>query len=103
MSSKSQKKSKSKKNEQQKDEPIHGIDEQDEVYHEGDEDYVTKKYAYDMMKVQELMFHNLFESMLTSINNTIDGVIKDLVELKSSVHPERCCRCKTGYEADVKD
>lgn len=43
MSSKSQKKSKSKKNEQQKDEPIDGVDEQDVVYHEGDEDYVTKK------------------------------------------------------------
>ena len=38
-----------------------------------------------MMKVQEPMFHNLFESMLTSINNTIDGVIKDLAELKSSL------------------
>ena len=85
ISSKSQKKSKSKKNEQQKDEPIDGTNEQDEVYHEGDEDYVTKKYVYDMMKVQEPMFHNLFESMLTSINNTIDGVIKDLAELKSSL------------------
>jgi len=56
------------------------------VYHDGDEDYVTKKYVYEMMKVQEPMFHNLFESMLTSrINNTIDGVIKDLAELKSSL------------------
>ena len=71
MSSKSQKKSKSKKNEQQKDEPTDGTDEQDEVYHKGDEDYVTKKYIYNTMKVQEPMFHNLFEYMKTSINNTI--------------------------------
>ena len=85
MSSKSQKKSKSKKNEQQRYQPIDSIDEQDEVYHEGDEDYVTKKYVYDMMKVQEPMFHNLFESMLTSTNKTIDGVIKDLAELRSSL------------------
>ena len=28
--------------------------------------YVTKKYVYDIMKVQESMFRNLFESMLTS-------------------------------------
>ena len=36
-----------------------------------------------MMKVQESMFRNLFESLLSSINNRVDGVIKDLKELKS--------------------
>ena len=83
MSSKSLKMSKSKgKNEQQKDESIDG---DDEAYHEGDDDYVTKKYVYDVMKVQKSMFRNLFESMLTSVNNRIDGVIKDLTELKSSI------------------
>ena len=38
-----------------------------------------------MMKVQESMSRNLLESMLTSVNNRIDGVIKDLTELNSSI------------------
>ena len=46
------------------------------------------------------MFRNLFESMLTSINNRIDGVIKDLVELKSSL---QFTQKDVGYEADGKD
>ena len=71
-----------KKNEQQKDESIDGVSE---AYHESDDDYFTKKYVYHMMKVQESMSLNLFESMLTSVNNRIDGVIKDLTELKSSI------------------
>ena len=37
------------------------------------------------MKVQGLMFCNLIVSMLTSVNNRIDGVIKDLTALKSSL------------------
>ena len=84
MSSKSLKMSKRKeKNEQQKDESIDGVSE---AYHEGDDDYVTKKDVYEVMKVQESMSRNLFESMLTSVNNRSDGVIKDLTELKSSIH-----------------
>lgn len=46
------------------------------------------------------MFRNLFESMLTSINNRIDGVIKDLAELKSSL---QFTQKDVGYEADGKD
>ena len=83
MSSKSLKMSKRKeKNEQQKDESIDGVSE---AYHEDDDDYVTKKDVYKVMKVQESMSRNLFESMLTSVNNRSDGVIKDLTELKSSI------------------
>ena len=33
--------------------------------------------------MQESMFRNLFESLLSSFNNRVDGVIKDLKELKS--------------------
>ena len=85
MSSKSLKmsKRKEKKNEQQKDESTDGVNE---TYHEGDDDYVSKKCVYGMMKVQESMSRNLFESMSTSVNNRSDGVIKDLTELKSSIH-----------------
>ena len=83
MSSKSLKMTKRKeKNEQQKDESIDGVDE---AYHKGGNDFVSKNYVYDMMKVQESMSRNLFESMLTSVNNRIDGVIKDLTELNSSI------------------
>ena len=82
MSSKSLKMSKGKqKNKQQKDESIDGVDE---ASHKGDEDYVSKKHVYDVMKVQGSMFLNSFEFMLTSVNNRIDGVIKDLTELKYS-------------------
>ena len=70
------------KNIQQKDESIDGVDE---AYHKGDNDYVTKKYVYYMMKVQKSMFRNLFQSVLTSVNNRIDGVIKDLTELKLTI------------------
>ena len=71
MSSKSLKMSKGKqKNKQQKDESIDGVDE---ASHKGDEDYVSKKHVYDVMKVQGSMFLNSFEFMLTSVNNRIDG------------------------------
>ena len=73
MSSKSLKMSKRKeKNEQQKDESIDGVSE---AYHEGDDDYVTKKDVYEVMKVQP-----------TSVNNRSDGVIQDVTKLKSSIH-----------------
>ena len=38
-----------------------------------------------MMKMQESLFRNLFDSLLTNVNSRIDGVIKDLAELKSSL------------------
>ena len=63
MSSKSLKVSKRKeKNEQQKEESIDGVSE---AYHEGEDDHVTKKDVYKVMKVQESMSRNLFESIVT--------------------------------------
>ena len=41
-----------------------------------------------MMKMQESLFRNLFDSLLTNVKSTIDGVIKDLAELKSSLQHE---------------
>ena len=38
-----------------------------------------------MMKMQESLFRNLFDSLLTNVNSRIDGVTKDLAELKSSL------------------
>jgi len=38
-----------------------------------------------MMKIQESLFRNLFDSLLTNVNSRIDGVIKDPAELKSSL------------------
>ena len=51
----------------------------DEVDQEDTDDFVTKKYVFEMLKVQEsLFFRNLFDSMLANVNSRIDGVIKDL-------------------------
>ena len=58
-----------------------GVDELEQ----GDGDYVTKAYVYEMMKMQESLFRNLFDSLLTNVNSRIDGVNKDLTELKSSL------------------
>lgn len=44
-----------------------------------------------MMKVQESMSRNVFESMLISVNNRSDGVIKDLTELKLSIRITIIC------------
>ena len=38
-----------------------------------------------MLKVQESLFRNLFDSMHSNVNSRIDGMIKDLTELKSSL------------------
>ena len=38
-----------------------------------------------MLKVQESIFRNLFDSMHSNLNSRIDSVIKDLTELKSSL------------------
>ena len=66
MSSKSLKMSKRKeKNEQQKDESIDGVNE---AYHEGDDDYVTKKYVYDMIKVHPLSMTNNLEFVANFTN-----------------------------------
>ena len=68
MSSKSLKMSKRKeKNEQQKDESIDGVNE---AYHEGDDDYVTKKYVYDMMKVHPLSIPTISNSLPISLTSS---------------------------------
>ena len=38
-----------------------------------------------MPKVQESLFRNLFDSMHSNVNSRIDGMIRDLTELKSSL------------------
>ena len=57
----------------------------DEIDQEDTGDFVAKKYVFEMMEVQESLFRNLFDSMLANVNSRIDGVIKDLTELKSSL------------------
>ena len=75
----------SKKTDQVREESLTIKDGVDELEQEGDGDYVTKEYVYEMMKMQESLFRNLFDSLLTNVNSRIDGVIKDLAELKSSL------------------
>ena len=75
----------SKKTDQVHEESLSIKDCVDELEQEGDGDYVTKAYVYEMMKMQESLFRNLFDSLLTNVNSRIDGVIKDLAELKSSL------------------
>lgn len=50
----------------------------------GTDDFVTKKYVFEMLKVQESLFRNLFDSLLANVNSRIDDLIKDLTGLKSS-------------------
>ena len=75
----------SKKTDQVHDESLSIKDGVDELEQEGDGDYVTKDYVCEMMKMQESSFRNLFDSLLTNVNSRIDGVIKDLAELKSNL------------------
>ena len=83
--SKPSRKNRSKKTDQLHEESLSIKDGVDELEQEGDGDYVTKAYVYEMMKMQESLFRNLFDSLLTNVNSRIDGVIKDLAELKSSL------------------
>ena len=85
MMSKPSRKNRSKKTDQVHEESLSIKDGVDELEQEGDGDYVTKAYVYEMMKMQESLFRNLFDSLLTNVNSRIDGVIKDLAELKSSL------------------
>ena len=58
----------------------------DEIDQEDTDDFVTTKYVFEMLKVQESFFRNLFDpQLLANVNIRIDGVIKDLTELKSSL------------------
>ena len=83
--SKPSRKNRSKKTDQLHEESLSIKDGVDELEQEGDGDYVTKAYVCEMMKMQESLFRNLFDSLLTNVNSRIDGVIKDLAELKSSL------------------
>ena len=83
--SKLSRKNRSKKTDQLHEESLSIKDGVDELEQEGDGDYVTKAYVCEMMKMQESLFRNLFDSLLTNVNSRIDGVIKDLAELKSSL------------------
>ena len=83
--SKPSRKNRSKKTDQVYEESLTIKDGVEELEQEGDGDYVTKQYVCEMMKMQESLFRNLFDSLLTNVNSRIDGVIKDLAELKSSL------------------
>ena len=83
--SKPSRKNRSKKNDQVHEESLTIKDGIAELEQEGDGDYVTKEYVCEMMKMQESLFHNLFDSLLTNVNSRIDSIIKDLAELKSSL------------------
>ena len=83
--SKPSRKNRSKKAHEVHEESLTIKDGVDELEQEGDDDYVTKEYVYEMMKMQESLFRNLFDSLLTNVNSRIDGVIKDPAELKSSL------------------
>ena len=86
--SKPSSKNRSKKTDQLHEESLTIKDGVDELEQEGDGNYVTKEYVCEMMKMQESLFRNLFDSLLTNVKSTIDGVIKDLAELKSSLQHE---------------
>ena len=83
--SKPSRENRSKTTDQVHEESLTIKDGVDELEQEGDGDYVTNEYVCEMMKMQESLFRNLFDSLLTNVNSRIDGVIKDLAELKSSL------------------
>ena len=64
----------SKKTDQVHEESLSIKDGVDELEQEGDGDYVTKAYVYEMMKMQESLFRNLFDSLLTNVNSRIEGI-----------------------------
>ena len=67
-------KNRSKKTDQLHEESLSIKDGVDELEQEGDGDYVTKAYVYEMMKMQESLFRNLFDSLLTNVNSRIEGI-----------------------------
>ena len=69
--SKPSRKNRSKKTDQVHEESlsINLKDGVDELGQEDDGDYVTKTNLYDMMKMQESLFRNLFDSLLTNVNS----------------------------------
>ena len=83
--SKPSRNNRSKKTDQVHEESLSIKDGVDELEQEGDGDYVTKEYVYEMMKIQESLFRHLFDSLFTNVNSRIDGVVKDLAELNSSL------------------
>ena len=72
--SKPSRKKRGKKTDQVHNEYLSIKDGVDELEQEGDGDYVTKAYVYEMMKMQESLFRNLFDSLLTNVNSRIEGI-----------------------------
>ena len=66
-------KNRSKKTDQVHEESLTTKDGVDELEQGGYGDYVTKAYVYEMMKMQESLFCNLFDSLLTNVNSRIDA------------------------------
>ena len=71
--SKPSRKNRSKKTDQVHEESLSIKDGVGELEQEGDGDYVTKEFVCEMMKMQESLFRNLFDSLLTNVNSRIDG------------------------------
>ena len=64
--SKPSRKNRSKKTDESHEESLTIKDGVDELEQEGDGDYVTKEYVYEMMKIQESLFRHLFDSLFTN-------------------------------------
>ena len=76
--SKPSRKNRIKKTDQVHQESLTIKDGVDELEQEGDGDCVTKEYVYEMMKMQESLFRNLVDSLLTNVNSIIDGIWFDI-------------------------
>ena len=48
-------------------------------------EFVSLATLREMLQIQERMFKNMFESVLSSVNTRIDNVVKSVAELKASV------------------
>ena len=59
--SKPSRKNRSKKTDQVHEESLAIKDGVDELEQEGDGDYVTKEYVYEILKIQESLFGNSFD------------------------------------------
>ena len=86
-------KNRSKKGDQVHEDSLSIKDGVDELEQKGDGNYVTKAYVYEMMKMQESLFRNLFDSLLTNVNSRIDGFRNNhstalaLIDLINSISP----------------
>ena len=48
-------------------------------------EFVSLATLREMLQIQERMFKNMFESVLSSVNTRIDKVVKSVAELKASL------------------